>query len=173
MILGLDLATTKTGYAILNNDKSLLCHGAIRTLSKEPLDRITEIYLFLEDILTQYDIHVIAVEDVPLTQRNNLKVGKDLCILQGAICALSIRYNKQFILYSPTSWRSIVGTYDGTREGTKRAIQKEKAVHMVNDLYNLEFEYYENETKTKITNDDEAEAILIALAYIEEQERSA
>lgn len=173
MILGLDLATTKTGYSIVNRDGSLVDYGAFRTQSKEPLKRICEIYLFLEDILKQYkEINIIVAEDVALTIKNNIKVGSDLLRLQGAIYALSIRYDIPMAFYMPTAWRSIVGTYNGTRDGTKREIQKQRAVAKVNDIYSLNLEYYKSETKEHLTGDDIAEAILIANAYIIDLERS-
>ena len=73
-----------------------------------------------------------------------------------------------FSLYNPSSWRTIIGTYNGTREGMKRDFQKRKAVETVNSIYNLGFVYNETETKTRLTDDDKAEAILIALAYLKD-----
>lgn len=171
-MLGLDLATTKTGYAILDKNGSLIDYGAFRTQSKEPLERMKEIYLFLRDILNRYKITIIVAEDVAITVKNNLKVGSDLLRLQGLIYALAIEYDVPMVFYMPTAWRSIVGTYDGTREGTKRDVQKQRAVDKANDIYSLGLVYYKNETKENRTGDDMAEAILIALAYIKEVERS-
>lgn len=169
MILGLDLATTKTGYALLNKNGSLVDYGAFRTQHKEPLERICEIYLFLKDILEQNDIDVIVIEDVAI--QHNIKVSCDLLRLQGTIYALSIRYNIPVVLYMPSAWRSIVGTYDGTRSGTKREVQKQKAVEKVNNMYSLDFSYFQRETKEHQTDDDKAEAILIAVAYISENDK--
>ena len=53
----------------------------------------------------------------------------------------------------------------------KRNNQKRKAVEMVNELFGLDFVYNETETKSKFTDDDKAEAILIALAYIKDARR--
>ena len=50
----------------------------------------------------------------------------------------------------------------------KRDFQKRKAVETVNSIYNLGFVYNETETKTRLTDDDKAEAILIALAYLKD-----
>ena len=103
------------------------------------------------------------------TQIINLKTGKDLCILQGAILSLCFKYNIPYKFYAPSSWRSVIGTYDGTRQGMKREVQKQKAVDKVNEVYNLNFIYNKTETKTKHTDDDKAEAICLALAYITER----
>ena len=51
----------------------------------------------------------------------------------------------------------------------KREVQKQKAIDKVNEIYNLNFIYNKTETKTKHTDDDKAEAICLALAYITER----
>lgn len=168
MILGLDMATQKTGYGLIDGDANLCEYGLIRTTSDNPRDRIKEIYDAVEDIIKNNHIVQVVLEDVPVTSHNNLKVGKDLCILQGAILALCFKYNISYLVYLPSAWRSLIGTYDGTREGTKRSVQKQKAVDKINQIYNLGFVYNESETKIRHTDDDMAEAICIALAYLEE-----
>ena len=99
---------------------------------------------------------------------NNLKTGKDLSILQGVVLSLCFKYELDYVLYNPSAWRSIVGLYNGTREGMKREYQKRAAVDKVNELFNFDFIYNETETKTRLTDDDKAEAICLGLAYIKE-----
>lgn len=172
MILGLDMATKKTGYSILNDNGELLSYGLIRTESKETKDRMKEIYQAIKELIEQKNINMIVLEDVPVNNHNNLKVGKDLSTLQGLILSLCFDYDIKYKLYNPSAWRSIVETYNGTREGMKRAYQKQKAVELVNEIYNLDFVYNETETKTRLTDDDKAESILIGLAYIRENKES-
>lgn len=171
MILGLDMATKKTGYGIIDIDGNLYEYGVIRTNSEEPRERIREIYYAIENIINTNDIIHIVFEDVPVTNHNNLKTGKDLCILQGAILSLCFKYNINFSFYAPSAWRSLIGLYDGTRNGTKRNVQKQRAIDKINSLYNLNFIYNEVETKTKHTDDDKAEAICLGLAYIKDVRR--
>lgn len=171
MILGLDMATKKTGYGLLDEEANLYDYGVIRTINSEPRDRIKEVYDAIEEIINNNNITHIVLEDVPVTSHNNLKTGKDLCILQGAILALCFKYNIQYSFYAPSSWRSIIGTYDGTRQGMKRDVQKQKAVDKINELYDLDFVYNATETKTRHTDDDKAEAICLGLAYIEDIRR--
>lgn len=171
MILGLDMATKKTGYGLLDTDANLYGYGVIRATDKEPRERIKFIYQAIEEIIVNNNINHIVFEDVPVTSHNNLKTGKDLCILQGAIMALCFKYNIQYSFYLPSSWRSIIGTYDGTRSGMKRDIQKQKAVNKINELYGLNFVYNATETKKRQTDDDKAEAICLGLAYIEDKRR--
>ena len=75
-------------------------------------------------------------------------------------------------MYAPSSWRSIMGLYNGTTEGTKRDYQKQAAVDFVNKLYGFDFKYYTNDTKKKQTDDDMAEAILLGLAFQKEMENA-
>lgn len=171
MILGLDMATKKTGYGLLDNEANLYDYGVIRTTSSDTRSRIKELYNEIEDIIKNNNIKHIVFEDVPVTNHNNLKTGKDLSILQGAILSLCFRYNIEYSFYAPSAWRSIVGTYDGTREGMKREVQKQRAVDKINELYSLNFIYNATETKTRQTDDDKAEAICLGLAYIKDSSK--
>lgn len=171
MILGLDMATKKTGFCLMNSDGMPKYYGVLRTSSVETKDRMAEIYVAIKSIIEQNNIEHIVFEDVPVNNHNNLKTGKDLSILQGVILGLCFDKKIKYTIYNPSAWRSIVGTYDGTREGMKRNNQKRKAVEMVNELFGLDFVYNETETKSKFTDDDKAEAILIALAYIKNARR--
>lgn len=170
MILGIDAATTKLGYSIINYEKEIIDYGVFRTLSSEPMERIKEVYLFINDLINNNKIDVLVIEDVPVSQSNNLKTAADLCRLQGVIFSLCIKNNIPMVKYNPTSWRSIMGLYNGNRESTKREYQKNAAINKVNDLYGLNFVYFERETKINKTDDDKAEAILIALSYLEKKE---
>ena len=51
MILGLDMATKKTGYGLLDEEANLYDYGVIRTINSEPRDRIKEIYDAIEEII--------------------------------------------------------------------------------------------------------------------------
>src|SRR5574344_1236244 len=172
LILSLDMATKKTGWAIFSEyDKKLIDYGLIRTESLETKVRIKEIYLSIKKMLIDNaKIENIIFEDVPLTNHNNLKTGKDLSILQGVVLSLCFENNLGYKMYNPSAWRSIVGLYNGTRESMKREFQKNAAVNKVNDIYGFNFVYNETETKERKTDDDKAEAILIGLAYLESKE---
>lgn len=169
MILALDMATKKTGWALFDYNGALIDYGVFRTTQDETKERMEEIYFFIEDKITNLPkLTTIVFEDVPLNNHNNLKTGKDLSILQGVVLSLCFKYELDYVLYNPSAWRSIVGLYNGTREGMKREYQKKAAVDKVNELFNFDFIYNETETKTRLTDDDKAEAICLGLAYIKE-----
>ena len=159
-ILGIDAATKKTGYSVLNSTTGALVeYGLIKTNSEDVRGRIKQ----------HKDIKVVVVEDVPISSHNNLKTGKELSTLQGVILGVCFEQCLPWVVYAPSGWRSRMDLYDGTRAGMKRAVQKEVAVDKVNELYNLNFNYYIRDTKTKQSDDDVAEAILIARAYFLEK----
>lgn len=165
-ILGIDAATKKTGYGIIDYDTGeLISCGLIQTNSEDVRERMKEIYFELMNIIKSNDIKVVIVEDVPVNGHSNLKTGKDLSILQGVILGVCFEQCLPWVVYAPSGWRSKMNLYDGTRASMKRAVQKELAVDKVNELYNLDFHYYVRDTKTKQSDDDIAEAILIARAY--------
>lgn len=170
-ILGIDAATKKTGYSVLNSTTGeLVEYGLIKTNSEDVRERMKEIYFELTKIIKQHkDIKVVVVEDVPISSHNNLKTGKELSTLQGVILGVCFEQCLPWVVYAPSGWRSRMDLYDGTRDGMKRAVQKELAVDKVNELYNLNFNYYIRDTKTKQSDDDVAEAILIARAYFLEK----
>lgn len=165
-ILGIDAATKKTGYGIIDAETgALVDYGLIKTSSEDVRDRMKEIYFKLKEIIQRNDIKVVVVEDIPVNNHSNLKTGKDLSILHGVILGVCFEQCLPWVVYAPSSWRSVVGTYDGTREGTKREIQKQVAVDKVNELYNLNLHYFVRDTKENQSDDDKAEAILIARSF--------
>ena len=165
-ILGVDAATKKTGYGIINAETgALVDYGLIKTRYDDVRDRMKEIYFKLKEIIQRNDIKVVVVEDIPVNNHSNLKTGKDLSILHGVILGVCFEQCLPWVVYAPSSWRSVVGTYDGTREGTKREIQKQVAVDKVNKLYNLNLHYFVRDTKENQSDDDKAEAILIARSF--------
>ena len=167
-ILALDFATRKTGYAIFIEGE-LVDYGVFKSNSDNIHERILQIRENIVNKLSNFgEMDSIILEETPMGSKNNLKVAHDLCVGQGMILGLCCQLGLGLSLYFPTAWRSIVGTYDGTREGTKRANQKTKAVDIVNNLYNLNFKYYPSDTKKHTSDDDICEAILLGLAYLKE-----
>lgn len=165
-ILGIDAATKKTGYGIIDaNSGELVEYGLIKTTSDDVRDRMKEIHFKLKEVIKNKDIKVVVVEDIPINNHANLKTGKDLSILHGVILGVCFEQCLPWVVYAPSAWRSIVGTYDGTRDGMKREIQKQTAVDKVNELYNLNLHYFTRDTKENQSDDDKAEAILIARAF--------
>ena len=169
IILGLDAATKKSGISIFDNTELIYYDKfEIKDKGLEPRDRMKLIYSEIKRLYSLYHFDTIIMEDVPINSNNNLAVGKNLSILQGMVFAFCEQVNIIQTLYAPSAWRSIIGTYDGTREGMKRENQKKKAVETVNNIYGLNLNYCQNDNKSQNSDDDIAEAILIARAYMKE-----
>ena len=65
-VLGLDLATKKSGYCFKEN-KQLIDFGLIRANEKDDIDhRIMQIYLQVKDIVKKYKPDYIVFENTPV-----------------------------------------------------------------------------------------------------------
>jgi Holliday junction resolvasome RuvABC endonuclease subunit len=168
-ILSLDLATKKTGFAIFINRK-LDNFGLIQSTEGNYQERILCTREKIVELIKKHKIKQIVLEEVGINPRNNLIVAHDLCVCQGVILDLCCIYKLGLKLYAPSSWRALMGTYDGTRAGMKREVQKEKAISIVNELYGYDFKYFKSDTKKNISDDDICEAILMGLAFLKEVE---
>lgn len=167
-VLALDLSTHKTGYAVFTKGV-LKTYGLLEAEGNNYHERILFVREKIIEKVNEFKIDYIILEEVPVTKNNNLSVAHDLCVCQGVVVGVCGQLDLGLRLYSPTSWRSIMGTYDGTREGTKRDVQKEKAVNLANEICGLTFEYWKSDTKKHKSDDDICEAILLGMAFLKEE----
>lgn len=103
-ILCLDMSTKSTGYAIAKNSE-VVDYGMLKSEEKDPLVRIKVMYEFIYGLVKDNNINLIVAEDVPISDRSNLKVGKDLCLLQGCLLSIGFKENIGILLLHPTEWR--------------------------------------------------------------------
>lgn len=163
-VMGIDGSTTSSGWAIFETeDCKRIDSGRIKLNEKiDWRERIEIQSKELQKIIDKYKPVKIYMEDVPLKDGKPtvLKLGT----VQGmALCLASLHSIEiQFLL--PSEWRSGLGLYNGTREGTHREVLKKKAVETANKLFGLELLWVKE--KSKKNEDDEAEAILIAYSQI-------
>lgn len=159
--IGLDLSTSCSGYGVFKDNK-LIAYGAIKPKGDDWRDRIMDETMQLAGLLKKYSPDKLYIEDVPKKPGNNtlLKLGA----VHGMILSLcaGFKLNPTFLL--PNEWRRKIGLYDGTREGLKREVLKEKAIIMANDIFGLDLEWHG--ANSKKSQDDIAEAILIAYSQI-------
>lgn len=158
---GLDLSTSCSGYSIFE-DNNLIAYGAIKPKGDDWRERIMDETMQLAALLRKYNPDKLYIEDVPKKPGNNtlLKLGA----VHGMILSLCAGFKLNPTLLLPNEWRRKIGLYDGTRNGLKREVLKEKAVRMVNDVFNLELKWVK--PNSKLNDDDIAEAILIAYSQI-------
>lgn len=112
-ILGLDLSTKSSGWAIFDNGK-LQDYGCITAASDDLIKRIHKIIDGLKNVLDTHEIDTIVVEEVRPQGGygvGNLQTHRALMWLQAALAfVIHDDYNKIHIDYIlPNSWRAKVG----------------------------------------------------------------
>ena len=164
--MGIDASSTCTGVAIFEDDK-LIYHVAIKPPKDlNWRDRITIEGKGIENIIKQYRPSCIYMEDVPL-------MGKQMSTLvllgavQGYILSIAHHYNVPIHFLLPSQWRSDMGLFDGSKNGTKKDAMKEKAVLTANSIFGLNLKWVK--PKSRLNEDDVAESILIAYSQIKKK----
>ena len=165
-IIGIDGSTTCTGYSVFNNT-SLIDYGAVRPIGDNWRDRLVDEGAQIRHILEKYNPDVIYMENVPLfgKQMETLVI---LGAVQGFMIGIASSMKIPINFLMPSQWRTIVGVYDGTKNGMTKDALKKAAVDKANNLFNLQLNWVK--PKSKKNDDDIAEAILIAYSQIKDGE---
>jgi len=150
-VLSLDLSTTETGYSVCK-DGTIACFDIIKPHNK--LDAISRSFIIaqeIEKLLLKYSVEEIIIEDSYIAFASSaMLLGK----LHGMVAYLSFLYlKKQPIWITATHVRKVMGI-----RGIKRGKEgKKDIIYLVNQLgFPL------------VTNDNVADAILLALCYLKE-----
>lgn len=166
-IMGIDASTSAIGYSVFDGD-NLIVSGCLRPKNnKDWRERVVELSFVLNDIIRQFAPQKLYVEDVPL-KKGSSTIQK-LGTVQGMILTLCAFYHIEVCFLLPSIWRSPLGLYDGTRQGTHRDILKHKAIDMVNSTFGKNLVWVSSNSKKN--EDDEAEGILIAYSQIQQQRK--
>lgn len=193
-ILGLDMATKKSGYSIFKDNK--LCQYGLIEISDDNVGYIEEIkeilineygynkeilsYLFKWQIRSQYmkvkvidiiknnNIDKIICEDVT-EELKNASTLKWLSVLQGLLTEISINYNIPIIFFSPDQWRRNVEidlyyNENGKKKRKQREQLKKDSIELANKTFGLELIW--KSPTSKFNEDDIADAINIAYSQI-------
>lgn len=150
IILTLDLSTRSSGYA-LGIDGKLKKHGYFLTSDKNPKRRIIEMRNSITQLLKEYKIEKIIMEQVrPQYNSHTMKI---LMWLQAVIVIAAYEVNPQIQceFIGASSWRAQLKIHQG--RGIKRQQLKLQDIQYVKNKYNIQ------------VNDDQADAICIFDAY--------
>lgn len=186
IILGLDMSSHKSGYALFNNDK-LLDYGLWEITSDEEQDwrkRIAYMANCASKYCETHGVNCIYVEDVPPIIDNSQTV-KVLSALQGMIIALSIIHNIDIKFVPVKTWKTKIGInlvsskennicknlikeHFGNKaskplnkvKGWTKAWEKKLSVDYANHTFGLNLVY--KSPTSKYNQDDIADAINIA-----------
>jgi Holliday junction resolvasome RuvABC endonuclease subunit len=151
-LLSLDSSTKSTGYAYFENGK-LIDKGSIDLSKiKDSKERFNQMILGIYKTISKYKPDIVTWE-VPVVIRNP-QVQRDLSMLVGAILGKCVDKHIFYYPFRPTEWRKLVSE-KGEKLPRKRDELKEWGKNKVKELFNIEVE-----------NDDQSDAILIGMAYI-------
>lgn len=162
ILLGLDASSSSTGWSVFDN-KGLAAYGIIKPEGEDWRERLVNQGDKLKEIIEKYRPNKIIMEDVPLKSGNS-KVLVILGAVQGFIYGIAASYNIPVEFILPSEWRSPLGLYDGTREGTKRKELKRKSIEKANELFGLNLVWVS--PSSKFNQDDVSDAILLCYSYI-------
>lgn len=163
MIMGIDASTSSTGVSIFDEDK-LIFHTTIKGSGNDWREKMYSQGDKISKIIKKYKPNKIVMEDVPLKVAGGLKILVVLGAVQGFVYGIASAHDIAIEFVQANQWRSKLNLYDGTQKGKTRAVLKEKAVKLANKLFDLNL-IWVSETSKK-SQDDEAEAILIAYSTI-------
>jgi len=143
IILSFDQSTKITGYSLFSNSK-LIYYGTLQSdlCEKNPIERMKQMYENIKECIIKHNPDFVVFEDTQF--QNNFSTFQQLSQMQGILLALLFEKNIGFLIIQPTAWKSFCGV-----KGKKRQQQKDSAIQIVRDKFNLS------------VSEDEADAILI------------
>lgn len=163
IVMGIDGSTSSSGWAIFESDDcKRIASGRIQPKGNDWREKVKQEWIIFSEIIEKYHPEKIYMEDVPMKDGKStiLKLGT----IQGMAICLSAQYNIEINFLLPNEWRSKLGLYNGTRQGTRREVLKKKAIKLANQLFKLNLMWIKENSKKN--EDDEAEALLIAYSQI-------
>ena len=148
--IAFDQSTKKTGYSVWT-ENNLLYYGVVDSDIKQNdyIARIKKTGTLIEQLLDKYKPNYVAIEGVQY--QKNLETYHQLSCNQGYIMNLLSTRHIPFEIVPVNRWRR----YNGIKGNEKRAKQKEAAIALVKELYDIE------------VSDDISEAILIGKYIVE------
>ena len=162
VVCGIDASTKSTGWSIFDG-KELIAYGVIKPEGQDWRERTVNQAPKLIEILNKYHPDKIYMEDVPLKAQNP-KILVQLGAVQGFFYGLVASFGIPIVFLNPSKWRSPMGLFDGTKEGTKRTEMKRKSIEKVNELFGLGLVW---KSPSSVRNqDDIADAVLVAYSQI-------
>lgn len=127
-ILVIDQATIKTSYNIIeivNGKPKWICCSVIKIKTTDDvIHRINELYDKLSDIIDEYNIDTLVLEEVPVSRKTNLNVSIVLLKLLGIMELLACRKKIKVEIMNVAFWKNTSGIKSRTRaEQKKESIQ--------------------------------------------------
>lgn len=132
-ILALDQASHTTGYSIFQDNKPIKV-SHFNAKGTDFADRLVSIKTQVLDLIKEYNIEIVALEDIQLQQNKvqNVKTFKMLAEVLGVL-EETLQENKiKYYVIPPVTWKATLKIAGKGRTAEKAAAQK-----YVKDVYNL------------------------------------
>lgn len=146
-VLAIDQSLLSSGWAVLT-EHELIDRGKIKSGYKEDFRNIQKQLEALVDVYEAHKPDVVILEQT--TYQRNADTFRKLSKLLGVLELFFYQQGVPTVIYYPSTWRSKVKI-----KGKKRAEQKLEAKKRVREDYQIN------------ASEDESEAILLGLAYLE------
>ncbi len=160
--LGLDMSTKKSGYALFDG-QNLIDYGLWQIETEDWRGRVLWMSERLDNFIKTHKIDQIFIEDVPLSNKNPMTL-KMLSALQGSVLTVCKLNDIKCEFIGVSQWRSALGLFTGTRNGTKREEMKKSSIEYANKTFGLNLIY--KSPTSKFNSDDISDAINVAWSQI-------
>lgn len=127
-ILVVDQATINTAYNIIelkDNKPSWVCCSMLKLDGKDAIDRMKQLYEYLEDIIDEYEVDTVVFEEVPVSRKTNLNTTVVLLKLLGIMELLARQKHLDTYIMNVNYWKSKAGI-----KGRNRAAQKLESIEL-------------------------------------------
>ena len=152
--ISFDSSTSCTGVAIFKGEKYSSSSALINDKKLKGDEKLNSMIKMIVDFLEKEKPDIVVTERLAVTR--NAQTVSMLAELLGSIRGYCVINNIDYYSLRPGEWRSeVVSIVNQKPNGRKREDQKAWALDIVNNKFNID------------TNvDDEAEAILLGMAYM-------
>lgn len=120
-LLALDQSSQLSGYAIFDEDGSLVSYGKI-TVEGEPIDRIIELTKKVDIIIKEFGIEEVVIEDIYYS--GNVETFRVLSFTMAGLLFLFTENEIPYSILNATIWKSECGVKGKDRPEQKRNAQK-------------------------------------------------
>lgn len=152
VVLSLDQALKTTGYAVFENETLIECGKFTINANATMGERLASFKKEILGLKESYNVDTIIFEQIQL-QNGNAKTFQHLAYVQAMLFYFCYQHNIKHEVYEASHWRKVLGG----GFGRKRAEQKQKAIDVVQQKYQIE------------VDSDIADAICIGCAYLKEK----
>lgn len=160
-ILGLDMASRKTGYAIYRNGK-IIRHGVWQINQRTPFSDLAE---KINAALSKYEVTQIVAEDIYKSQDMRMQSAFDkLSKCHGVLNLISEQTGTPLALMDPRKAKREIWGYTTARLSHRTMPREEQKARMIRAVERMGYALDTDRNGNK--SDDEADALGILITYI-------